>query len=64
MSINLVCNLLSMDLDDDYVKIAEQLRDSESDVKNMLNFMLCLVCDGPHLSNPNATLSNANWHAR
>jgi hypothetical protein len=48
---------------EEYVKIAEQLSDSESDVNNMLNFILCVVCDG-HLSNPNATLSNANWRAR
>ena len=46
----------------DYVKIAEQLNDA-SDVNNMLNFILCLVVNG-HLSNPNATLSDANWRAR
>lgn len=45
-----------------YIKIAEQLRDT-SDVNNMLNFILCLVCNG-HLFNPNAILSDANWRAR
>ena len=48
----------------DYGKIAEQLSDrSELDINNMLDFMLCLVCNG-HLSNSNATLSDANWRAR
>lgn len=46
----------------DYVQIAEQLSDT-SDVNNMLDFILCLVCNG-HLSNPNATSSDANWRAR
>jgi hypothetical protein len=46
----------------DYVKIAEQLNGA-SDVNNMLDFILCLVVNG-HLSNTNATLSNANWRAR
>ena len=46
----------------DYVKIAEQLNDA-SDVNNMLDFILCLVVND-HLSNTNATLSDANWRAR
>ena len=46
----------------DYVKIAEQLNDA-LDVSNMLDFILCLVVNG-HLSNTNATLSDANWRAR
>ena len=56
-------NLLFMD-PKDYVKIAEQLSDSsESYINNMLDFMLCLVCNG-HLSNRNTTLPDANWRAR
>ena len=46
----------------DYVKIAEQLSDT-SDVNNILDFILCLVCDG-HLSKPHTTLSDPNWRAR
>jgi hypothetical protein len=60
-TIDLICNLLSMN-PKDYVKIAEQLRDT-SDVNNILDFILCLVSNG-HLSNQNATLSDANWRAR
>ena len=60
-TIDLIRNLLSMD-PKDYVKIAEQLSDT-SDVNNMLDFMLYLVCND-HLSNPNAILSDANWRAR
>jgi hypothetical protein len=47
----------------DYVKITEQLSDTESDVNNMLDFILHLVCNN-RLSNPNATLPDANWRAR
>ena len=47
----------------DYVKIAEQLSDTESDVKNMLDFILYLVSND-RLSKPNTTLSDANWRAR
>ena len=46
----------------DYAKITEQLN-NVSDVNNMLDFLLCLVVNG-HLSNTNATLSDANWRAR
>jgi hypothetical protein len=48
----------------DYGEIAEQLSDtSESDISNMLDFILFLVRGG-HLLNRNATLSDANWRAR
>ena len=62
ITIDLIRDLLSMD-SEDYVKIAEKLSNSESDVNNMLNFILCLVFNG-HLSNPSGTLSDANCRAR
>ena len=52
-TIDLMGKLLSID-PKNYGKIAEKLSDcSESDINNMLDFMLCLVCNG-HLSKPNA----------
>ena len=60
-TIDRIYDLLSID-PKDYFKLAEQLNNT-LDINNMLDFILCLVCNG-HLSNPNVMLSDANWRAR
>ena len=52
-----------VDESENYVKVAERLSDPSDVINDVLDFILCLVVNG-QLSNPNATLSDANWRAR